>query len=198
MATDSLILASQSPRRRDLLLSAGYAVTCHPSSVEELSVAENPRELVALNAKRKTMEVASRFPGRVVLGADTLVVLEGKIFGKPLHRVHAFEMIRALSGKTHEVMTGVCIMKFDGLRLCEFEERSYVKFRALDDDAIEKYLMRIDPLDKAGAYAAQDDNGEIIECIEGSLTNVIGLPMERVAEALALHFHAEIARLAAM
>ncbi|MEO6053201.1 MAG: nucleoside triphosphate pyrophosphatase [Chthoniobacterales bacterium] len=182
------ILASQSPRRRQLLQDAGYSVTCHNPAVEELCDAEKPRELVSLNASLKAMEVAVKFPDAVVLAADTLVVFAGEIFGKPADMADAFRMLRKLSGAIHEVLTGVCIVKFDSMRICRFEDRSYVKFRTLTDAMIEEYFRDINPLDKAGAYAAQEDNGRIIECIEGSLTNVIGLPMERLQLAMAEHF----------
>ncbi|MEO6846415.1 MAG: Maf family protein [Chthoniobacterales bacterium] len=188
MDSASLILASQSPRRRELLQAAGYSFVCHSPEVDEFTEAATAAELVALNAKHKAMEVAAKFPDCIVLGADTLVVFEKKIFGKPTDRADAFRMLRQLSGVTHEVLTGVYVTHCDEKKSCQFEERSYVKFRDLRDSDIESYIDTIHPLDKAGAYAAQEDNGRIIECIEGSLTNVIGLPMERLKTTLAHHF----------
>lgn len=188
MDSAPLILASQSPRRRELLQAAGYSFVCHSPEVDEFTEAATAAELVVLNAKHKAMEVAAKFPSRIVLGADTLVVFEGKIFGKPSDRADAFQMLRQLSGVAHEVITGVYVTHCEEKRSCQFEERSYVKFRDLTDTEIESYIDEIHSLDKAGAYAAQEDNGRIIERIEGSLTNVIGLPMERLTTTLARHF----------
>lgn len=180
-----ILLASSSPRRRDLLESVGVQITCAASGVEELTSHDGGPALLAIeNASRKSAAVAYKNPERIVLGADTIVVLDREIFGKPNSLAEAAEMLARLSGRIHEVITGVCI-RHEGTRgVLEFHETTFVKFRKLSAAEIGAYLADIDPLDKAGGYAAQDDAGRIIERVEGSLSNVIGLPLERTLEAL--------------
>ena len=180
-----LILASRSPRRRDLLAAAGIEALCAPSDVEELSETEDaPATLALANAELKAMAVALERPDDLVLGADTIVVLDGEIFGKPRDLGHAAEMLGRLAGRAHEVITGVCLVHWAKRHVAKFTEATRVRFRALDEAQISDYLAAIDPLDKAGAYAAQDDGGRIIECVEGSFSNVVGLPVERTLAAL--------------
>jgi len=124
----------------------------------------------------------------VVLGADTVVVLDGHILGKPRDLEDATRMLRLLAGRTHEVLTGVCMLRGGTVVRCSFVESTLVAFRPFDEAMIADYLKDINPLDKAGSYAAQDDRGRLIERIEGSMDNVIGLPITRVIEALELHF----------
>ena len=179
-----LVLASASPRRKHLLEVAGFDVVCVVSGVEELEDHSfTPAALALENASRKARAVAHRFPDETVIAADTVVWMDGRFFGKPSDRDEAVRMLLALSGCTHEVVTGVVIHQ-PGIPRREFSECSRVSFRPLAAAALDAYLNTIDPLDKAGAYAAQDDNGRIIRSIDGSLTNVIGLPMERVLEEL--------------
>jgi septum formation protein len=180
-----IVLASRSPRRRELLAQAGIEAICEPTDVEELASSEGPPFGLAItNAELKAMAVAMARPDDLVLGADTVVVFEGEIFGKPRDMVHAAEMLTRMAGRTHEVITGVCLVKWGKRALMKFHETTRVKFHDLTAGEIQSYLASIDPLDKAGAYAAQEDGGRIIECVEGSFSNVVGLPMERVAEAL--------------
>lgn len=146
------------------------------------------RELCLFNARLKATEVASRFPHRIVLGADTVVSLEGCIFGKPVDLAEARAMLERLCGRIHEVLTGVCLVHKGHGRVCRFAESTRVKFRSRQEVDLDAYLQSIDPLDKAGGYAAQEDEGRLIECIEGSMSNVIGLPVERVLAALNEHF----------
>lgn len=183
-----VVLASASPRRRDLLESAGFEVLVRPSSVEEFSEGLAPRALVLANAEMKAMEVAASTSGDLVLGADTIVVLDGEILGKPRDLAHAAEMLRRLSGRTHEVLTGVCMLRGGTVARCSFVESTCVAFRFLEEGMIGAYLQEINPLDKAGSYAAQEDRGRLIERIEGSMENVIGLPVVRVIEAMENHF----------
>jgi septum formation protein len=183
-----VVLASASPRRRDLLESAGFEVLVRPSSVEEFSEGLAPRALVLANAEMKAMEVAASTSGDLVLGADTIVVLDGEILGKPRDLAHAAEMLRRLSGRTHEVLTGVCMLRGGTVARCSFVESTCVAFRFLEEGVIGAYLQEINPLDKAGSYAAQEDRGRLIERIEGSMENVIGLPVVRVIEAMENHF----------
>jgi septum formation protein len=183
-----LVLASASPRRRDLLGGVGFEVIIRPADVEELTGGLSPRDLVLANAEMKALSVAAVTPGDLVLGADTIVVLDGEILGKPRDLAHAAEMLARLGGRVHEVLTGVCLLRGGAVSRCSFVESTRVSFRALDETIIANYLTEIDPLDKAGAYAAQEDQGRLIEGIEGSLENVIGLPVARVLEAIETHF----------
>lgn len=188
----ALFLASASPRRRELLREAGYAPRLLKARVEESSAGFlSARELVALNAHRKLRAAmtaaADRLPkGGVVVAADTLVSLSGTVLGKPRDLEEAAAMLSRLSGRTHQVLTGVAIgQAWWARRRAHFVERSDVRFRKLGKRAIADYLARIDPLDKAGGYAAQENGRDIIESVQGSWTNVVGLPMETLAVALA-------------
>ena len=180
-----IVLASASPRRKQLLEQAGYPVECFVSGAEEIEDHSfSPADLALENAWRKAGAVARGYPDRIVLAADTVVWRNGRFFGKPTGVEDAFRMLAELVGCTHEVVTGVVIHFPDG-EIAKFAESSLVTFHALDGVEIRRYLEAIDPLDKAGAYAAQGDNGRIIKKIEGSVTNVIGLPLERTQDILA-------------
>jgi septum formation protein len=184
----ALILASGSIRRADLLAEAGYRFTIVTSTVAESFVDFlTPRELTLFNARRKAFAVAPRHPEAVVLAADTIVALGNKKFGKPKDLPEARSFLEELSGRTHSVFTGAAIVHYAKSRLCYEVAQTEVTFRKLAAPEIEDYLGRINPLDKAGGYAAQTDSGSIIESITGSFTNVVGLPMEKVTAALA-HF----------
>lgn len=178
------ILASNSPRRRALLAEADYEFEVIVPAIRELALSHlSLRELTIANATRKAMAVARIHPGRVVLAADTLVAMEGEIIGKPRDLNHARMILRRLSGRTHDVCTAVCIVSPGGR--VSFAEISQVRFRKLTESAITKYFKVVNPIDKAGAYAAQGAGGSIIAAVKGSVTNVIGLPMERTKQALA-------------
>ena len=180
-----LILASGSSQRIQLLQEARYDFIARTASVAELAVDFlTPGELTLLNACRKAFAVARTEPDAVVLGADTLVALDTAILGKPANLDEARRMLTQLSGRTHEVLTGVTISNFSERRTFSAIVESEVRFRRLDADLIDRYLSRIDPLQKAGAYAAQIEPGTVIERIDGSFTNVVGLPMETVSRLL--------------
>ena len=182
----SLILASGSARRADLLAEAGYRFTVVTGSVTELFVDFlTPRELTLFNARRKAFAVAPRHPEAVVLAADTIVSLDHKKFGKPKDLAEARSFLEELSGRTHSVFTGVAVVHYSQSRLCYEVSQTEVTFRDLTGSEIEAYLSRINPLDKAGGYAAQTDAGSIIEDVDGSFTNVVGLPMEKITATLA-------------
>ena len=179
-----LILASNSPRRRALLAEAGYEFEVIVQAVSETASAHlSLRELTIANATRKGLAVCRLHPRRIVLAADTLVALEGEVIGKPRDLNHARVILRRLSGRTHHVCTGVCIV--DSQRKMSFAEISQVRFHKLNESDIANYFRVINPIDKAGAYAAQAAGRSIIASVEGSFTNVIGLPMERTIEVLA-------------
>lgn len=167
-----------------MLEEAGYQVTCIVSGAEEIEDHSfSPAELALENAARKARIVARKSPDNIVIAADTVVWKSGRFYGKPSDLEDAFQMLKELAGGTHEVVTGV-VIHFAGGAVATFSESSLVTFHALSDEGIRQYLTTIHPLDKAGAYAAQDHDGSIIKKINGSVTNVIGLPVERVREAL--------------
>lgn len=177
------ILASNSPRRRALLAEAGYEFeVIVPAVSETASTHLSLRELTIANATRKGLAVSHLHPRGIVLAADTLVALEGEVIGKPRDLTHARSILRRLSGRTHDVCTGVCIV--DSQRKISFAEISQVRFHKLKKSDITDYFRVINPIDKAGAYAAQAAGRNIIESIEGSFTNVIGLPMEHTTACL--------------
>jgi septum formation protein len=182
----SLLLASNSPRRRVLLAEAGFNFeNLSPNVDEKADVDLTARELTLCNAIRKGIWIARQHRDKVVLAADTLVVLENSIIGKPRDLADAAEILRRLSGRVHEVCSAVFICHLAAARSTSFHEISRVRFRRLSQSKIDNYLQKINPLDKASAYAAQGGGLEIIERIEGSFTNVVGLPMEKTTVALA-------------
>ncbi len=178
-----LILASASPRRRGLLARDGYAFTVVPADVVEIAPPDlTPAELTLANARLKARAVAAAHPGQLVLGVDTVVAFEGEVFGKPRDMEEAVRMVSRLSGQVHEVWSGGWLARGEQER--GFNEVTRVRFRTLTEPELRAYLARIGPLDKAGAYAAQDDRGELIEHVEGCLDKVVGLPMKLLAQAL--------------
>jgi len=168
-----------------LLGKAGYKFeVVRPTVTEILTDWVTIRETTAWNAMRKAVEVTRANPAAVILGADTLVALDGAVIGKPRDLADATRILRRLSGRTHEVWTSVFICQYETEKMFSFQELSLVRFRQLDDRTIASYLAKVSPLDKAGAYAAQGYGTEIIERIDGSYTNVVGLPMEETVRAL--------------
>lgn len=179
------LLASSSPRRRELLTQAGIAFeVVSPDAAESESAALSIRELTTLNATRKAFAVARREPAAVVLAADTLVALGGRVMGKPADLHDASAILRRLSGREHQVCTSVFVCRAATRKTKSFHVISHVQFRALNAAEIASYLAKINPLDKAGAYAAQGHGRDIIDRIRGSYTNVVGLPMHETLAAL--------------
>jgi len=182
----SLVLASSSPRRSTLLSDAGFEFEIAPPRVaEKFDVAVTLRELTLWNAIRKGMSIAQTRPDAVVIAADTLVAFGNEIIGKPSDLEEAARLLRRLSGQTHEVCSAVLIYHQTSGRSALFHDISCVRFYRLNRAMIKRYLAKVNPLDKAGAYAAQGTGAEIIAKIEGSFTNVVGLPMEKTIAALA-------------
>jgi septum formation protein len=178
-----LILASASPRRRELLAAASVVVDVDPVGVDESRLdAETPAVYVERVARLKADAGAARQPGAVVIGADTAVVLGDEVFGKPRDTADAAAMLRRLSGRTHEVLTGVALVSPTSRR--SFVERTAVVMRALSDQEIEQYVASGEPLDKAGAYAIQGGAASFIVEIRGSYSNVVGLPVERLLDEI--------------
>jgi nucleoside triphosphate pyrophosphatase len=182
-----VVLASASPRRRELLTRAGVHFEVVPSSVEERPLAgEAPRALALRLAREKVLDVARRFPAsprRIVLGADTIVVLEDSVLGKPADGQEALAMLRRLAGRTHRVLTAVAVVETDRLEPRTLCVESTVVMRGATDAELRAYVATGESLDKAGAYAAQGEGRRFVERIDGSESNVIGLPVE---ETLAL------------
>ena len=178
---ETLILASGSPRRTQILTEVGIKHEVVLPQVEEMQIhPSGPLDVVLENAKMKALEVSYRYPDRWVLGADTIVSLSEKVFGKPNDLNEAKQMLMSLSGKTHLVSTGVCLtQKAQGFLETKVES-SEVKFKGLDEQIIDCYFLEVDPLDKAGAYGLQTRADLIIEKFSGSKTNVIGLPVELI------------------
>ena len=186
MHLPKVILASVSPRRRELLRSLEIDFEVAPSDAEEahhepLTV----REISQLNAYRKARAVAKKHPDALVLGADTLVHLDGRLLGKPANAGEAAEMLSYLQGKTHEVVTGVCLLQLREHRQRLFAETTFVTFHPMTAAEIERYLFLVNTLDKAGAYAIQEQGELIVREIAGSFSNVVGLPVERLRAELA-------------
>jgi len=177
-----LILASGSPRRRELLAYFGLPFAIVPSDAEEIALGSGLERVAAL-ARLKGAEVARRYPALPVLSADTLVCVDDLVLGKPTDAKDAQRMLRLLSGRWHSVYTGVCLRTPDG-QVREKVDTTRVKFRALNAAEISRYVETGEPMDKAGAYAMQEIGGIFVERIDGSPTNVIGLPLAAVASLL--------------
>lgn len=186
MKLPPFILASASPRRAELLGQLDLKFQVLPSDAAEIFDPQlSPYELCQLNAHRKARTVAKKNPDSLVMGADTLVFLEREIFGKPRDMDDARRMLTALQGRTHQVVTGVSLIHLRGHQEKIFAAGTEVTFQPLSADQIKNYLMRVNPLDKAGAYAIQEFGETIIAEISGSYSNVVGLPVERLREVLA-------------
>ena len=181
-----LILASGSPRRSELLARMGLAFTAMPADVDETMPEQSPegvRQLAVRKARAALTRLKEQGGDGVVLAADTIVWCEGKILGKPVSRADAEAMLRLLSGRWHEVYTGVCALEARTGREETFTERTRVHMVELSAEAIREYIAGGEPMDKAGAYAIQGAGGMFVDQIEGSPSNVMGLPM---AQTLAL------------
>lgn len=185
MNLPSVILASGSPRRSELLRQLGVQFEVIPSSAAE-SESEHlsPGELCSLNAYRKARTVSKHHPDALVIGMDTVVALGPQVLGKPRTMDEAFQMMRTLQGQTHSVMTGVCLIHLRSHKQKIFVEQSVVTFRSLNEEQIRHYYQNVNPLDKAGAYAIQENGDQIVSQVKGSFTNVVGLPMERLQAEL--------------
>jgi septum formation protein len=181
-----LILASASPRRRDLLRNAGFDFEVRPGQiVEEIQPGELPEDFARRAAREKALQIAAFSPrGGLVLGADTIVVIGGQTLGKPSDSQDATRMLRLLSGRTHQVHTGICLVRApDGIEALR-HETTLVSFRDLDEKEIRQYVESGEPSDKAGAYAIQGLASKFVTRISGCYSNVVGLPIALVYEIL--------------
>jgi septum formation protein len=180
-----VILASSSPRRRELLEQSGMIFEVMHSQAEEIhDPSMLPDVLCEWNAMLKAAAVAMLRPDATVIGADTLVFIDGIPLGKPLDLEEAAAMLRRLSGRVHQVCTGVCVI-YPGGEKRVFHDLTEVTFQPLDDAVIKEYFARVNPLDKAGAYGIQEFGEMIISGIRGNFDNVMGLPVSKLIEALA-------------
>ncbi|HLX94645.1 MAG TPA: Maf family protein [Verrucomicrobiae bacterium] len=180
-----LILASASPRRAELLRQLNLDFQVVPSDAAEIFDGQlSPLELCQLNAHRKARVVAKKIPDALVLGADTLVFSGGGIMGKPADLAAARQMLARLQGRTHQVVTGVSLIHLRAYRERTFAVSTDVMFRSLTAEQIDGYLSRMNPLDKAGAYAIQEHGDTIVSEISGSFSNVVGLPVEQLQTEL--------------
>lgn len=179
-----LILASGSPRRADLLRQAGLAFRVQKPAVAELSGGISARDLCLQNAHLKAEEIAAQYRDDFVIGADTVVVLGGEVFGKPKNLAQGADFLRQLRGRVHEVMTGVALRH--GEQKIDFVEVTYVKFRNFSDEVIARYHENVEVLDKAGGYALQEMGNWLVEKVEGDESNVVGLPVSQVVAHLRL------------
>ena len=179
-----MILASMSPRRRELLAREGVEFRVVVRDTEEVHDASlPPQELCAINAAAKAAAVAAEFPDDIVIGADTLVFIDGMPLGKPADETEAMAMLQRLQGRTHCVCTAVAVFMPDSSRR-DFVETSYVTFRQLSEADIRHYMGLVHVYDKAGAYAIQEHGELIIQSSEGDMDNVIGLPVTRLLQVL--------------
>ena len=180
-----LILASASPRRSELLRQVGVEFRVVSGDVAEIHDGQlTAWEISQVNAYRKARAVAKKCPDALVLGADTLVYTDAELFGKPATLEDAYAMLERLQGKKHRVVTSICLLNLRNHRQKVFAEVTEVTFRPMDAAKIRRYLTRVNPLDKAGAYAIQEETDLIVEKISGSYTNVVGLPVEKLREEL--------------
>jgi septum formation protein len=181
-----LILASASPRRAEILRNAGVTFTVMSSAVDETPIpGESPNDHVHRLASAKVELVAARSVGpAIVIGADTVVVLDGQIIGKPRSTEDARRTLELLSGRTHSVVTGVMLIRLPDVERRGFTETTQVQFSAISPEEISRYLATDEPFDKAGAYAIQGRAGRYIPRIEGCYFNVVGMPLARLCQEL--------------
>ena len=189
MEKKSIILASASPRRKELLLQIGIVPEIIVSHVEEKITSDVPAEVVMSLAEQKAVDVAKEMPeGTVILGSDTVVAADGKILGKPKSHEEAYEMIRRLAGRSHQVYTGVCLVKKgpegEADTVVSFYGETDVNVSPMTEKEIREYADSEEPMDKAGSYAVQGFFARYIDGLKGSYANVMGLPVHLVYQEL--------------
>ncbi len=185
IAARPIVLASGSPRRRDFFDSLGIAYEIDPAGVAEPAPesGEAPADYAERMARLKAFDVAGRRSEAVVVGADSIVTLDGLILGKPRDAEDAVRMLKLLRGRTHQVVTGCCLVHPEATPMV-FHAATNVRMSAFSDEVAHAYAATGEPLDKAGAYAVQGRAACLVEHVEGSYTNVVGLPLARVLEVL--------------
>lgn len=179
-----LILASASPRRKELLKNAGYEYEVCPADIDETTPDRvEPKVACEILARKKAQAVLEENPDAVVLGSDTIVVLGNRILGKPQDEEDAKAMLRALSGRVHQVYTGLCVCSKE--KTLSLVSEANVRFYELSDDTIDAYIKTGEPMDKAGAYGIQAIGSMLVKSIEGDYFTIVGLPLAKAARMLA-------------
>ena len=173
-----VVLASSSPRRREILEKLGIMFDVIPSNADESDVAGSADETVMVLAKRKAESVADKLNNSLVIGCDTLVALENDVFGKPENTAQAEEMLSRLSGNTHRVLSGLCLIDTATGETRVSRDETFVSFRTLSPEEIRAYVLSGEPMDKAGAYAIQGGAGRFVSEVNGSYDNIVGFPSE--------------------
>lgn len=184
-----IILASKSPRRREILENTKVRFSVKESQIDEIiKVNESPKETVMRLAYEKALDVASSNKDSLVIGADTIVVINEQILGKPKNEEEAYNMIKLLSGKTHYVITGFALINLSLNKKVIDCEVSQVTFKELSEECIKDYINTKESLDKAGAYGIQGYGGLLVKNIQGDYFNIVGLPISKISDCLKDHF----------
>ena len=185
----NIILASKSPRRKEILENTKVRFSIKESQINEvIKSKESPKETVKRLAYEKALDVAKKHTDSLVIGADTIVVIDNKILGKPKDEKDAFNMIKLLSGKTHYVITGFALVNLSLNKEIVDCEVSEVTFKELSDECIKDYIKTKESLDKAGAYGIHGYGGLLVKNIQGDYFNIVGLPISKISDCLKNHF----------
>lgn len=185
----NIILASASPRRKEILENTKLKFDIIKSDIDEIILEkESPIQAVMRLAFEKSMDIASKNENDLIIAADTVVVLDENILGKPKDKYEAYNMIRGLSGRTHEVITGISLVNLGLSKKIIDYVVSTVKFKELSDEDIKDYIHTNESLDKAGAYGIQGYGAMLVEKIEGDYFNIVGLPISKLSDLLKKHF----------
>lgn len=186
----NIILASASPRRKEILENASVKFEVMASCIEELTLdGESPCQMVMRLAFEKGMDIASRKKSDLIISADTIVVIDNTVLGKPENDIEARKMITSLSGRTHQVITGISLINLDNNKKIIDYVISNVKFKNLSEEDINDYIRTKESLDKAGAYGIQGYGALLVDEIQGDYFNIVGLPISRLSDLLKKHFN---------
>ena len=184
-----VILASASPRRKEILQNTKLNFDIQKSDIEEVILEnESPEDMVVRLAYEKAFDVAKRNTDRLVIGADTIVALDNEVLGKPKDQNEAYQMIKRLSNKTHKVITGISLINLKENKIIKDYVVSFVTFKYLSEDSIKDYINTNESLDKAGAYGIQGYGALLVKNIQGDYFNIVGLPISRLSDLLKNHF----------
>ena len=184
-----IILASASPRRKEILQNTKLKFEIQKSDIEEVILEnESPEDMVVRLAYEKAFDVAKRNTDRLVIGADTIVALDNEVLGKPKDQNEAYQMIKRLSNKTHKVITGISLINLKENKIIKDYVVSFVTFKDLSEDSIKDYINTNESLDKAGAYGIQGYGALLVKNIQGDYFNIVGLPISRLSDLLKNHF----------
>ena len=184
-----VILASASPRRKEILQNTKLDFDIQKSDIEEVILEnESPEDMVVRLAYEKAFDVAKRNTDRLVIGADTIVALDNEVLGKPKDQNEAYQMIKRLSNKTHKVITGISLINLKENKIIKDYVVSFVTFKDLSEDSIKDYINTNESLDKAGAYGIQGYGALLVKNIQGDYFNIVGLPISKLSDLLKDHF----------